>query len=141
MALYRSDTGRIQVTVSGIGLDNVSWDTMEGGEIAADNQTYHPGNMGPATPAGGLRTPSDLTVTRAWTDTMYGNYVALWNAAGFTAMTVSYTPLNIDRSVTVKPVTYSGLLTSVTRPNFEAASASIVYLSLVMAPSESISQN
>jgi hypothetical protein len=139
--IYRSDTGRIQVSVTGIGLDNISWDTMSAPSIAADNSYYHPGNMGPASPVGGLRTPTDITITRAWSDTLYGVWTALYNAAGFTPMTAIYTPLNINRTASVKPTTFTGLLTTVTAPEFSASSASIQYFSMMMAPHESISQN
>jgi hypothetical protein len=142
--LYRSDMHRIQVSVTGIRLPaGYVFETMEGGDIQTTNEYYHGGNMAPAVPEGGLRTPTDITVSCAWSDSIYPFYVRMYNAAGFTSATVTVTPLDRTGSVGsgVKPITFSGLLLNVTRPQFQAASSTLGYLSLVIAPSDSVSQN
>jgi hypothetical protein len=138
--IYRSDEGLIQVSVAGVPLDNIAWDTMEGGELSASSNYYHPGNQGPGLELGGLRVPSALTVMRGWSDTLYGLYVALYNAAGFTTGSVSYVPRS-KGGATLKPTTYQGVLLTVTRPNYSASTDDATYLSLVFGLSESASQN
>lgn len=137
--IYRSDMHLIQADVTGVALPPAFvWDSCEGGDVAADNAYYHAGNMAPAIPAGGLRTPTDLTVTVAWRSDVYPFYIALRAASGFQTATVSITPLNMVGQITVAPIVFTGLLLSVTRPQVAAADSTIGYLSCVIAPQDSV---
>jgi hypothetical protein len=139
--IYRADMGRIQVSVTGVNLDSIAWDTLSEAQLNTAAEFYHPGNMGPGQNVGGLRTPGDITITRAWSSALYPVYMALYNAAGFTPMTVTYTPLDGPNVVSQKPLTASGILTSVSRPAVDAATSTIQYLTIVMGPHDSLSQN
>jgi hypothetical protein len=140
--IYRSDMHLIQADVTGVNLPaTFVWDSCAGGDIAADNAYYHGGNMAPAVPAGGLRTPTDITITVAWRSDVYPYYLALYNAASFQTATVSVTPLSITGAINVKPLTWTGLLTSVTRAEAQAADSTIGYLTCVIAPQDSLAQN
>lgn len=137
--IYRSDMHLIQADVTGVNLPpTFVWDSCEGGDISVDNAYYHAGNMAPAVPAGGLRTPTDITFTVAWRSDVYPFYIALRAAQGFQTATVSITPLDMTGAITVAPIIFTGLLTNVTRPQFASADSTIGYLSCVMAPQDSI---
>lgn len=137
MAIYRSDQHSITVSVTGAATDSVSWDYAEGGDLQPEMQTYNPGGMAPAIAVGGLRKRGDLTVRRAWSDTMIGLYKALDDAAGIAPVTVAITPIKADRKTSAsKPITYTGILGKVTRPNAEAASSSVVYLEVTVSCNE-----
>lgn len=143
--LYLSNQHRIQATVTGVALPaGFVWDSCEGGEVTAGNSTYYAGNMAPGVPTGGLRAPSDVTLTVRWSDDVYPHYVALNRAAGFTAMSVSITPLTNVPGVplpNVKPITFSGILLSAKRPPAEAADAKIGYLTCTMGTGDNLTQN
>lgn len=144
--LYLSNQHRIQMTVTGIALPtSFVWDTCEGGEVTADNSSYYAGNMAPAIPTGGLRAPSDATITVAWSDSIYPYYIALNKAVGFTTASVTITPLsNVPGQVQsgVKPFTFaSGILLSAKRPNAEAAASSIGYLTCTVGTADNLASN
>lgn len=140
MALYRSDMGHISVSVAGVTIDNVSWDSMEGGDITVDSQNYNPGGMVPAVSLGGKRSRSTLTIERVYSDTLVGAYIALDNAAGIAAVTASFQTLAADHKTPVgNPITYTGTLGTVTRPKYDSTSSSPQMLQIVVDCNEAIS--
>lgn len=124
MALYRSDQARIGFQVPGVNLDIVSWDTFEGGENQANNLNYMPGGMQPAVDLGGVPQRSDITITREWSDTLAGIYKPLDNLTGKGTCTVSYQTLDANGNpVPGALFTYTGVIKSVSRPNYDSASS------------------
>src|SRR5581483_9533276 len=131
MPVYRSDQGSIVLNVQGASTDSTSWDYMEGGDMDPEVQQYNAGNMAPQIAVGGLRKRSAITLRRAWSDSTFPMYKSLDDASGDAPATVTYTPVKKTNGKVAnvgKPITYTGILGKVTRPNFEAASSSIVYL-------------
>lgn len=139
MAIYASNQWRITLNVANVTLDTVSWDKASGGEITADNQTYNPGGMAPQVVAGGLRKRGPITVERVWSDSLIKKFVALDGAAGIQKATVSLTPLHADRSVVTTPITYTGVVESVTRPQSDSSSSTLETMTVVITLNESIS--
>lgn len=136
---FRSDTARVQVTVAGISLPSDSWSKMEGGENAAETSQLLPGGMAPAVALGGLAKRTDLTVHRPWSDVMAGAYKALDQAVGAATVTASYVVLdNNKQPVANASVTYTGILKSVTRPNYDSSSSTEALLQLVFECNEVI---
>jgi hypothetical protein len=139
MAIYTSNQWRIQVSVDGLGLDTVSWDKASGGDIVADNQTYAPGGMQPSITTGGLRKRNPITVERVWSDSLISKFIALDNAAGITAGTISLTPIKSDRRTNASsPVVYTGVLQTVTRPNADSSASNLENLVLIFTLNETV---
>lgn len=130
---FRTDQAAIHVTVAGVTIDDNVWDTMEGGDRSSDGVNYLPGGMAPSVELGGLPKRSDLTISRIWSDTMIAAYKALDNGCGKAAVTASYT--NLDANGTMVPnstITYTGILKSVTRPNYDSNSSGEAKLTIVV---------
>lgn len=164
MPIYRSDMHDIQIVQFGgvpssstggstgtvVGPSNpIVLDTFSGADITQDNAYYFAGNMAPAVPTGGLPTPSDATMTVAWRSDIYLIYARLYTAiaTGQPAMAVSIAPKRVlangsNPSGTAltdqDPLTYTGIALSVQRPQLEAASSSIGYLTITMAPNPAV---
>jgi hypothetical protein len=127
---FRSDQSRIQLSVSGVTIDTVSWDTFEGGDIEPEMQNYNPGGMAPAVSMGGLRKRSPITLTRNWDSTLRGSYLALDGAAGIAPTTVTISTLLADGTREGNPRVYTGVLGKVTPPRFESTSSAAAMLSV-----------
>lgn len=139
MPLYRSDQGHISVQVAGVTIDSLSWDSFEGGDLTVESQNYNPGGMVPAVSMGGKRSRSQATIKRVWSDTLIGAYVALDNAAGIAAVTCSYQALAADRKTPVgSPITYTGTLGNVTRPNYDSMTSTPAQLQIIVDLNEAI---
>lgn len=139
MPLYRSDQGHISVQVAGVSIDSASWDSFEGGDLTVESQNYNPGGMQPAVSMGGRRSRSAATVKRVWSDALIAAYVALDNAAGIAAVTCSYQALASDRKTPIgTPITYTGTLGNVTRPNYDSMSSTPAQLQLTIDLNEAI---
>lgn len=130
---YRSDQGRIQVQVAGVALDNTSWDTMAGGDNAATTSPYMPGGMQPVIELGGVPVRSDLTITRIWSDTLINVYKQLDNGVGNLTVTASYTVLDANKNpVANSTITYTGVLKSVARPDYDSSTTTAAKLTLTV---------
>ena len=138
MAYYRSDQGRIQVSVTGVTLDSISWDYASGGDPSVDAQHYSPGGMQPQVSLSGIATRADLTVRRAWSDVLIAQYLKLDNAVGSTAK-VTYTPLRNSSTSAGTPVTFTGILKEVKRPDYDSGSSTVVNLELTISLNQSVS--
>jgi hypothetical protein len=136
---YRSDMFNLQVQVSGVVLDTISWDSCDGGEISVESQNVNLGGMAPAIALGGKRSRSDMTVKRIWNDTLIGAYIALDAAAGSAPVTISVQTLSAAKQPVGAPLVYTGILGPVTRPAFEATTSSPIYLQMVVSLNETIS--
>jgi len=130
---YRSDQARIQVRVTGIALDNVSWDVMQGGDNVAPSTNYPPGGMQPSVELGGTPRRNPLTVERIWSDTLVAAYKALDSGAGRLAATATYTVLDANGNpVPNSSITYTGVLLETARPDYDSTSSNEAKLRLTI---------
>jgi hypothetical protein len=136
---FRSNQGFIVVTVAGVTLDSASWDSAEGGEATVASLYVLPGGMVPGVELGDIPKRSPMTVKRLWSDTLFGQFLALDAAAGSAAATVGYQLMAADRKTRVgNPITYSGVLGTVTRPGYDSETNVAAYLQIVVNLNEQI---
>ncbi len=129
---FRSDQASIGVSVAGITIDNLSWDVLEGGDQTVEGMTVLPGGMQPQVALGGIPKRSPITVKRLWSEPTIIAYKALDAVAGNAAVTITYTVLSTNREEIPGFVrTYTGVLGTVTRPNYDAMKSEAAYLTIV----------
>lgn len=133
MLYFRSDQSSIGVTVEGVTIDNASWDVLEGGENTVDEVTLLPGGMAPQVAKGGIPKRSTATVKRLWSEPLILKYKELDAVAGNAAVTITYTVLNTNKTPAYAPITYTGVLGTVTRPNYDATKSEAAYLQIMVA--------
>lgn len=130
---FRTDQARIQVNVTGVPLDNVSWDVMQGGDNVAPSTNYPPGGMQPSVELGGIPKRNPLTVERIWSDTLISAYKALDAGAGKLPVTASYTVLDHNGTpVAGSTITYTGVLLEAARPDYDSSSSGEAKLKLTI---------
>ena len=132
MVLYRSDQASIGVTVAGVTLDNLSWDVLEGGENTVEGITVLPGGMAPQKALGGIPKRSPLTIKRLWSEALILQYKALDAVAGQAIVNVSYTVLKTNKTPAYSPISYTGVLGTVSRPNYDAMKSEAAYLQIMV---------
>lgn len=138
MPVYRSDQFSIGVKVeslpNGAQTDNIPWDSCEGFDNAVEGQTYLPGGMRPQVAQGGIPKRSPGTIKRAWSDPLLGIFKALDSGAGQCPVTVTVATLNNKKEPVpgVAPITYTGVLGTVSRPNYMNTSAETAYLQIMV---------
>lgn len=126
--------------VAGVTIDNNSWESFEGADITPEMQNYNPGGMAPAIALGGLRKRSTATIKRIWSDAMIGAFQALDAAAGIANVTCSFQTLAADHKTPVgNPITYTGVLGSVTRPTYDSVTSAPAFLTITVDMNEAIS--
>jgi hypothetical protein len=130
--VFRSDQVAIHVNVTGVALDNTSWDSFEGGEVKVDNLKVFPGGMQPQLALGGIPKWEDVIIHRLWSDTLIALYKELANRAGNTPMEASYTVLETTGVATPNVFSYKGVLLDVTRPNYKSGTSEEAMLTLTM---------
>jgi hypothetical protein len=135
---YRSDQGSIGLTVAGVTLDNVSWDSFEGGDNTVEGQTYLPGGQRPQRSLGGTPKRSPITMKRIWSDTLINVYKQLDALAGSAVVTATYTVTRAGIPVAA-PITYTGTLGTVTRPNYGSETPEKAFLQIIIDPDGEIS--
>ena len=102
----------IHVTVNGQDLG--VWDTFGGGDTTTKPPKHRPGGMGPEIVYVGLRTYSDITVSKVYDPpTVHELVRQLMGIAGTAPMTVSKQPLDADGNAYGNPIVYQGVLSSV----------------------------
>lgn len=139
MAIYTANQWKISVSVTGVTIDNKTWDSFEDGNHTMDTQNYNPGGMAGAVATAGVSKRDQGTVARAWDDTLIGAWVNLEGALG-NPVTLQLTPLKTSSTTAGSSVTYTGILRQVTRPNYDSTSSTINKLSMVVELNEQISQ-
>jgi|SRR5580704_2718322 hypothetical protein len=138
MPYYRSDQFSIGVKVEGLAegkqTDNIPWDSLEGFDQTVEGQTYLPGGMRPQTALGGIPKRSPGTLKRIWSTELLGIFKALDQGAGQLPCTVTVTTLGANRkAVENAPViTYTGVLGTVTRPNYGSETPEKAYLQIMI---------
>lgn len=134
----RSDQAQILVEVSGVTLDKESWSIMEGGDQTAESAQAFPGGQKPLIALGGFPKRSTITVQRPWTDVLYGAYKTLDGKVGQATVTVAYQNQNSNREPIGTPITYTGVLQSVSRPNYKAGTSEEAKLMITVDPNGEI---
>jgi len=130
---YRTDMARIQVSVQGITLDNVSWDVMQGGDNVAPSTNYPPGGMQPSVELGGVPKRNQMTVERIWSDTLIAAYKAMDAGAGRLPTTISYTVLDgHGNPVPGSTISYTGILLEAARPDYDSSSSAEAKLKITV---------
>lgn len=119
----RSDQAQINVEVAGVTLDTESWSSLEGGDNTPETAQVFPGGQKPVVALGGFAKPTPLTVMRPWSEALIKPYKELWSRAGQAAATVTYRNQNANREPIGEPVTYTGVLGTVTRPGYKAGTS------------------
>jgi len=110
----------IGVEVTGVALDHLSWDSMEGGDNTGEDKPVFPGGMSPQAQLTQIPKRSPLTVTRLWSPALVAEYKALDALACQAAATATYTLLEPNGKPTGFVATYTGILLSVERPNYKS---------------------
>ena len=112
----------------------VSWTTLEGGDLESEDTKTRPGGMQPQVNLGGPTTRTDATVTRPYTNELHPFVKPLEDAAGNSAMSISWVILDSTgaRPSSAPVITLHGILKNVTRPNWDANATGTAFLSLVM---------
>ena len=137
MAMYRESQGAILVTVNGVSLPTNSWATLAGGDAVASSNKTRPGGMGKSTELGGQVVRTDATVTRQWSDALIAVFYDLDTSAGFTPASVSFTPMNRNKTLTGQPsFIWNGILLTVTPPPVSAETDTAAILSIVIGLNE-----
>jgi hypothetical protein len=128
--LYRTDQASIGVTVAGIALPEGSWDVLEGAENTVEGVTALPGGMGPQRAMGGIPKRGPATVKKLWSEPLVLVFKQLDALAGQGGITIIYTVMNANKTATVFTETYTGVMGTVERPNYDAKTAEPAYLTI-----------
>ena len=119
-----------------------SWDVLEGGENTVEGLTVLPGGMVPQVALGGIQKRSPLTVKRLWAESLIIKYKELDELAGQAECKVTYevkNKRNSEATFTGSKITYSGVLGTVTRPNYDAMKSEAAYLQIMVDLSGTLS--
>lgn len=132
MPTIRSDQALISVEVTGVGLDKEPWAELTGGDNTPESTESYPGGMKPLVALGGFPKPTALTVTRPWQESLVKPYKELWARSGQAEAKVTYRNLNANREPIGEPITYTGVLGTVTRPGYKAGTSEEAKLQLTI---------
>jgi len=138
MPQYRADQHLVHLSVTGVPLDNIQWDTFSGGDLQAADVSYPPGGMLPVVNLGGTPTRSDITLTRAWSDALISVFKKLDASTGRGAATIPVQTLDANGSPTGATITYSGVVKSVARPDYDHKGNDTAMLTVVIGANASI---
>lgn len=117
MAKMRSDTWLNTVTINGVltpSPDGV-WDTFKGGDIDSEASTYKAGGMAEQEAIGGQSSIATITLDKAldlqndWPTAQQLMAISAGNAP----VTVHRQPLDINKNPSGSPLTYTGILKSI----------------------------
>lgn len=137
--IYRKDMWFIQLIVPAIAFDSQSWDQASGGSINPTMVKYPPGGMGDEIPIGGRRTREDMTVIRAWDDTLINIFMSLDAASGNTPAQIAVRPLARRNVGAGKSIVYGGMLGQVTGIDTDSSSSDASLLTVVLSSAVIIS--
>ena len=143
MTYVRSDQAQIVVELTGSNKSALNpaiyWSSLEGGDNVPEVAVAFPGGMAPLVPLGGFPKPTPLTVSRPWEEALIAPYKVLWEVAGRESVQVSYQILNANREPYGPKVTYTGILGTVTRPNYKAGTSEEAKLTITVELNGAIS--
>ena len=134
MPIIRSDKAIISVEVAGVNLDKESWASLEGFDNVPESAQAFPGGMKPLVELGGFPKPTVGTITRPWEESLVKVYKELWSRAGQAEAKVTYRNLNSNKEPAGEPITYTGVLGTVTRPGYKAGTSEEAKLQITVMP-------
>jgi hypothetical protein len=135
--MSRQDQYSVTVTIGGI--DFGTWDTLSGGEIDSEENTYRPGGMAEAISLGGAVTVGAVTVSRLYDLAIDHANVKKYSAAvGSAKAVVKKTALGVDKKPVGDPLIYTGTLKSVSFPEHDSTSSDPGMIELEITPSGGI---
>lgn len=108
----RQDQWSNTVTINGRPMG--VWDTLDGGESDSEETKYKPGGMQPEVSLGGSRSIGNLTLSRLLSRQDWDFMHEAMNHTGNWRATVSRQPLDADGNPFGRPLTYRGVLKTVT---------------------------
>lgn len=129
----RQDQERIEVSVDGVDLG--VFDGFTGGASDSEETRHRPGGMGAEESLGGPKMVTNFTVSRLYKlERDHGIYVFLHQKVGEGRVVAKRTKLTRDRAPSGNPITYTGVLKSVTPPDHDSNSSDRAMLSLEIVP-------
>lgn len=114
------------------------WDTLGGGESDSEETKYRPGGMQPAVSLGGSRTIGNLTLARLLTREDWDFMHEAMNNTGVWRVTVSRQPLDADGNPFGRPLTYRGVLKTVTPGDTDSNSSDAQTWEIVVSTEGSV---
>ena len=136
--VYTSNQAKITLSVPSIGFsDSTSWDKFTGGGNVAETQQHTPGGMGPSFAVGGIVKRNQITLERAWDDSLIGVYGDLDGAVN-SPCTIGVQPLKSASQTIGKQRTYTGILREVSPPDTDASSSNVSMLQIVIEADEKL---
>jgi hypothetical protein len=103
---------------------------LEGAENVVEGVTVLPGGMAPQRALGGIAKRGPATVKKLWSEPMILIFKQLDELAGSGVITITYTVLNTNKTATTYSDTYTGVMGTVSRPNYDAKTSEPAYLTV-----------
>lgn len=114
---------QFSVRVSVDGADLGDWDKMEGAESDSEDTLYRPGAMAPAISLGGQSTVAAATISRLYDINRDPGIVHMLRAkTGKGRVTIVKQPLAVDGSAFARAESFTGILKTVTSPEYDSES-------------------
>lgn len=132
----RQDQWSNTVTINGRPMG--VWDTLDGGESDSEETKYKPGGMQPEISLGGSRSIGNLTLARLLTRQDWDFMRTAMNNTGTWRCTVSRQPLDIDGNPFGRPLTYRGVLKTVTPGATDSSSSDAQMWEIVVSTEGSV---
>lgn len=123
MPIIRSDQALIFVEFVGVTSTKTPWAMLDGGDMVAESTQAFPGGSKPLVALGGFAKPSPLTVERPWEESLIVLYKTLFSKVGALEASISYQASRNAGEGYGPVTTYTGVLSSVTRPNYKAGTS------------------
>lgn len=123
-------------------VDMGSWDGFEGGEVDSEEAKYTPGdNQGREVSLGGKRTVGNFTIKKiiGRTSSDHADMKTWQDNVGKATVTVIKQPLDATFTAFGSASTYSGILKTVTPPNFDSNSSDAAIVELEISSNGTVS--
>lgn len=134
MSIVQEHMWSVTVTIDGVPVPGV-FDTLEGGDIKGDGETYNAGGMAASEALVGIPITEPLTVGRAFRGERDAPMLRSLAGKIGAVVLVGAQALNPDKSpVTDGLITYRGKLDGVTRPKHNSTSKSPAMIELTVLP-------
>lgn len=136
--MSRKDQERVTVSVDGKDLG--VWDMFTGGATDSSETRHRPGGMAPEVSLGGAQTITNFTLQRLYSlERDHPIYKWLQGRAGIGSVVAKRTMLTRDRAVSGDPITFTGILKTVTPADHDSNAADRKMLSLEVVPDGAVS--
>lgn len=106
------------------------WTTKSGGAVEIEDTKHRPGGLEPQIALGGLQSVENVTVSKLYDAEMASGLFSKLYASMGKPMSVTYQPINADKTNKGNAVTYEGILGRVAPPDADANSSDVAMLEL-----------